>query len=130
MRKQRRRGAALVEFALCLPLFLIIGFGTLETCRMLYLRQSLKIAAYEAARIAIVPEVDADAVEAQCDLILSGRNIADYEFSCVPADPNTAGFGEVITVTASVDAASYAIVGGWFYQGEVVTQSVSIMAEY
>ena len=128
--KSKRSGAALVEFALCLPLFLAIGFGTLETCRMIYLRQSLKIAAYEAARLAIVPGVDADAVATQCDLVLSGRNITEYEFQCLPEDPNLAEVGEIITVTVSANAESYALIGGWFYQGEVVTQSVSIMAEY
>lgn len=120
----------MVEFALSLPLFLAIGFGTLETCRMLYLRQSLKIAAYEAARIAIVPGVDAEAVKDQSDLILNGRNVSSYNFSCSPADPDAANLGEVITVTVSVNAADYAIIGGWFYQDDVVTQSVSIMAEY
>ena len=129
-RAEQRRGGALIEFTLCLPVFLVIAFGTIETCRMLYLRQSLKIAAYESARIGIVPGADAAVVEAQCDLMLKGRKISGYEFSCEPGDPGTLEYGDIFTATVSLNAESYAIMGAWLYRGKVVTQSVSIMAEY
>ena len=44
--KRRRRGAALIEFAVTLPLLVLILFATIEACSMVYLQQSLKIAAY------------------------------------------------------------------------------------
>lgn len=129
-KKRPRTGAALIEFALCLPLFLAIAVGTLETCRMIYLRQSLKIAAYEAARLAIVPGIDAQSVQDQCDVFLWGRNISGHEFSCTPQDPAGADYEDIITITVSMPAEEYALFGAWFYQGQVITQSVSIMAEY
>ncbi|WP_044250445.1 TadE/TadG family type IV pilus assembly protein [Rhodopirellula sp. SWK7] len=125
-----RRGAALIEFVVCLPVLLAISLGTLETCRMIYLRQSLKLAAYECARLAIVPGVDAGMLQDQCDVFLMGRKIQGYQFSCSPADPKDAQFGETITTTVSMSAESNAIVGAWFYQGKTLTESVSIMAEY
>ncbi len=53
--KQQRRGAAIVELALFLPVYFLVAMGTIETCRALYIRQSLKIAAYECARVGIIP---------------------------------------------------------------------------
>ena len=45
-----KRGIAAVEFAVIAPVFFLILLGTIETCTMIFLQQSLKIAAYEAAR--------------------------------------------------------------------------------
>lgn len=128
--KRLRRGGAMVEFALCLPVLLAIAFGSIETCRMIYLRQSIKLAAYECARLAIVPGIDAQTLQDQCDVFLLGRGIDGYEFNCSPADPKTAAFGETITTTVSMKAETNALVGAWFYQGRVLSESVSIMAEY
>ncbi len=50
-----RRAAAMIEFAICMPVFFLLAMGTIETCRMIYLRQSLKLAAYECARIELHP---------------------------------------------------------------------------
>lgn len=55
--RHARSGAAMIELALFLPVFFMITMATVETCRVLYLRQSLTIAAYECARIGIVPGV-------------------------------------------------------------------------
>ena len=44
-RQDRRRGAAVVEFAICLPLLLFLLFATLEVCDTILLEESLQIAA-------------------------------------------------------------------------------------
>lgn len=128
--RQRRRGTALIEFAICMPVFFAITMGTIETCRMIYLRQSLMIAAYECARLGIVPEVTSDSVQDQCDVILLGRGIKKYELECSPQDPSTLQYGEIFKTTISTPAEENALVGGWFYRGKVISASVSIMAEY
>ena len=53
IRKRRakgRRGAATVEFAICLPVLVILTIGTLDVCSMLFLKESITLAAYEGAR--------------------------------------------------------------------------------
>ncbi|TWT81186.1 TadE-like protein [Planctomycetes bacterium CA13] len=129
-KRLKRRGSALLEFALCLPVFLAITMGTFETCRMMYLRQSLKIAAYECARLAIVPEVDAETLQDQCDVFLLGRGISGYDFECSPADPKSIEFGETLTTTVSVNVAENLIIGTWFCRDDTISESVSIMAEF
>jgi len=46
MMQQNKRGAAVVEFAILLPVFVLILFGSIEACSMIFLQQSLEMAAY------------------------------------------------------------------------------------
>lgn len=46
-RKRKRRGAAVVEFAVCLPVIIIIVFGAIEAASLLFLKQALIQSAYE-----------------------------------------------------------------------------------
>lgn len=131
LRKRKpRSGAAMIEFAVCAPVFFLITMGTIESCRMLYLRQSLKIAAYECARVGIMPQINQEVLQDQCDLILSGRKIRGYKLSCVPADINSLRFGDLFTVNIEVPAEENALVGAWFYHAQTLAVSVSIMAEH
>lgn len=57
---QRERGAAAVEFALVVPLLLLLVFGIISYGMMLSFRQGLTQAASEGARAAAVTLVDAD----------------------------------------------------------------------
>ncbi len=96
---------------------------------MLYLRQSLKIAAYECARLAIVPGISAEDVQDQCDVFLTGRKIKNYTLTSNPVDPTSARYGELLTMTVQVPAKENALVGSWFYANKVFSESVTIMAE-
>ena len=49
-RRRARRGAAVAEAAFCIPVIIILMFGTLEICAGYNLKESLTIAAYEGAR--------------------------------------------------------------------------------
>ena len=53
-RSQRARGAAVVEFAVVLPLLLTILFGIIEYGWVFMVRQTLQTSAREGARIAIL----------------------------------------------------------------------------
>lgn len=58
-RNCHRRGAASVELAVCLPVIILIVFGAIETCSIVFLQQNLQLIAYEAARVAASPYHDA-----------------------------------------------------------------------
>ena len=128
-RKLNRSGAAMIEFAICMPVFFLLAMSTIETCRMLYLRQSLKIAAYECARIGITPGMTVEVMQNQCDVILRGRQIRNYQFSCSPTNIESLKFGELLTTTVQASADDNALVGAWFYQRKLLSESVTIMAE-
>lgn len=104
--------------------------ATIETCRMIYLRQSLKIAAYECARLGIGVDATAELLVEQCDVIMLGRNLKEFTFSSIPADPASLEFGDSLTTTVSISPEHNAIVGSWFFRDKIVSESVTIMAEY
>lgn len=125
-----RKGAALIELAICLPVFFMITMASIETCRMIYVRQSLKIAAYECARLAIIPKIDHQTLQDQCDAILVGRRIRGYTFTCEPYDPQTLQFGQLFKATVQAPAEANNLMGTWFYRNSTFNESVTIMAEY
>ena len=54
-RSESHRGTALAEIAVCLPIIVLLAFASIEACTMIYLKQSLTIAAYEGGRTAVTP---------------------------------------------------------------------------
>lgn len=54
MRKRRAQGQSLVEFALVLPLFLLLLFGVVDAGRLVYLNTVVSQAAREGTRLAAV----------------------------------------------------------------------------
>ena len=70
-RRENRRGQALVEFALVIPLFILVVIGIFEGARAIYTYNALSNAAREALREAVVHQNDA-AIEAEADKILGG----------------------------------------------------------
>ena len=88
-RRHCRRGVAATEFAVCLPIVLVIVFGSIESCTMIFLKQSLAVAAYEGARVAI-EQGDNAGVIAASNQILIDRNVNGGSIETVPADLTTA----------------------------------------
>jgi TadE-like protein len=65
-RSARRRGQSLVEFALVLPIFLVILFGLIDLGRAVYLNSTLSQAAREGARLASVEAYWVGRTDASC----------------------------------------------------------------
>lgn len=125
-----RSGAAMIELALFLPVFFIITMGTIETCRMLYLRQSLTIAAYECARMGIITGMTHESLKIQCDNILLGRKVRGAVMKVEPSNLQSLQFGDILTVTVEAPADDNALLGTWLYRGKQMVETVKIMAEH
>jgi Flp pilus assembly protein TadG len=82
----RRRGSAIVEFALVLPVFLLFLLGAIEMGRVLFTYNSAVEATRLGARTAVVSAVPADAaVLAQMQTILPDLSSATVQVSYLPA---------------------------------------------
>ena len=127
--RRRRSGVAVVELAVCLPLLVVLLIATIEACVMLQLQQNVAVTAYEGARVGIIPGMDAATVEFQCQLLLDDRNINGYTITLDPVDPQTMNVGDEFTVTIDADCAANAIVGGMFFDGKTISESVVMRAE-
>lgn len=124
---RKRRGAAVVEAAITLPVIFIIILGTVEVCNGIFMRQSLKLMAFEGARITIVPEASFEDVEQQVEEIATVRNVKIKSVEVKPAnfqDEPPGNFIEVV-VTAAPDQPGKS---NLFLSSEL-SQSVFIMKE-
>jgi Flp pilus assembly protein TadG len=124
-----KRGVAVVELAVCLPILVVILMATIETCAMLQLQQNLTVTAFEGARVGIIPGVEASTVQSQCQLLLDDRNISSYTITLDPSDPTIMGPGDEFTVTVAADCAANSIIGSVFYDGKIMTESVVMLAD-
>ena len=125
-----RSGAAMVEFALTLPLLLTIVLGTMETCSMLHLKQTLHIAAYEAARVSLVPKTTTAQVSYSAQAILTDRKVQGSSIAISPSSFSTAAIGSYITVTVTASSNSNFGVPLLFFKDKTITGTCSMMKEY
>lgn len=124
-----RFGAAVVEVAVVLPLFVIIILGTIEACSVIFLQQSLEVAAYEGARVSIVPRSNAGNVEAAASLQLEGRGIQDFSVTVVPSNFSTQPYGTFVRVQVSAPCNTNSLLFSTIYRSRTLTAEVEMMLE-
>ncbi len=93
----QRTGAFTVEFAICSGLFFAILLSGFEFARFMYARHSVEQAAYEAARVGIVPGSTPNDVVARATQILNATGIRNSTITITPNAFSTS------TVTVTVD---------------------------
>ena len=104
--KQKRVGTATVELAVCLPLIVLITFGSIEATNMVFLQQRLTAAAYEGARKATTPgKTSADATAA-ANSILSQFSISGSTVTVTPTVTATTAVGTQVKVSVTAPVSS------------------------
>jgi len=129
-RRRRRRGVAATELAVCLPIVVLLVLGTIEACSMIFLKQSLSVAAYEGVRTAIVPGATKADVETACQQILADRNVTGGQVTIKPKNFDKLAPGEFVDVTVSAPCNNNSVVPNTFYRGRVLSASASMMIEF
>ncbi len=128
--RSRRSGAATVELAVCLPVILTLVLGTIEVCTMVFLKQSLTIAAYEGARVAISQNATNDRVLAACNQILTDRKVRNARIRLTPSDISSAAEGSYIVVRIRAACNANSVIRGGFFSGKRMQGRVSMMKEF
>jgi len=129
-RRTAHRGVAATEFAVCLPLIMVLLLGTLEASTMIFLKQTLSIAAYEGARTAITSNATVADVEGACNRILTQRSVADSSVAVSPSPLASQSVQSWITITVSAPASSNSVIQGLFYSSHTVSAHATMMKEY
>jgi hypothetical protein len=125
----RRKGAAVVELAVCLPVILFIVLGSIEAASMLFLKQALIQSAYEGAKVAIRNEGNnADAISA-IEAVAAGRRIDDLQIVLSPADVENAAQGSFIRVTVTAPGDANSLIPFGPFQGQFVTAEAVMVKE-
>ncbi len=105
-RRQKSRGVAAAELAVCLPIVVLMVIATIEACSALFLKQSLTASAYEGVRTAITPAATSANVQASCNQSLADRKIKDATVTIKPTAFANLKPGEYVAITVSAPCAS------------------------
>jgi hypothetical protein len=99
-RRQRRRGAALTELAICLPLLSIVTLGSIEAANGIYVRQKLVAVAYDLGRTASTEGDNKGQLVSKANHLFKTYGIKGGSFA---VSPNLSGVipGTPITVNVS-----------------------------
>lgn len=124
-----RRGVAAAEFAVCLPVLVLVVFASIEACTMIFLKESLTVAAYEGSRVTFQPmATDADII-ARCQEVLAERSVDGATVSVIPANITTVAAGDPIEIRVSAPCDLNAVMPVWFYGGTTMSGSSIVMSE-
>lgn len=124
-----RRGVAATEFAVCLPVIVLIVLGMIECCTMIFLKQSLTIAAYEGVRTALQDQAQAGDVRRTGQQVLTQRRVQGGTIAVQPANIPAVPQGQFITVTVSAPADRNSVLPGSFFRGRTLSASATMMKE-
>ena len=130
LNRRFRTGAAAVEFAVIAPLIILIVTAIIEITGAIYLRQSLTIAAYEGARVALLPKSSSSNVIAASNRILDSRRIKGATVSVIPSNFQSAKFGDPIQVEVKAPLEKKGIFYRFFSIKQSFAASVTMMKEF
>lgn len=128
-RRTQRRGVAATEFAICLPLLLLLLLGTIECCSMIFLKQTLAIAAYEGGHKALMPAASVADATKTCNDILTARNVKSATVQIIPGDLDQVAEGDYFEVRVSAPTDDNRVVPLSFFGGQTLSASAFYMKE-
>jgi hypothetical protein len=118
------------ELAVCLPVLVLLVLAMIESCTMIFLKQSLTVAAYEGVRTSIEPNAVAADVQTKCQDVLEDRRVQQPQVVITPANFETLAPGAYVTVTVSAPADRNSILPGNFFRGRTLAASATMMKEF
>jgi hypothetical protein len=102
IRRTRRTGQALVEFALVIPIFLLMLFGLIDMGRFVFMSSTLSQAAREGARLAAVEAYWMGSADPSCNT--SGGPVCPANLAALRADVLSAS-NRMLTPFANITTA-------------------------
>lgn len=126
--KNRRLGAAIVEFAIAAPILFLFVFALIEFSRVNIIRNTVENAAYEGARAGILPGATAENCAAVAQELLDFIQVVD---STITVDPEIIlPESEDVTVTVEVPITmENGYITPKFYLGKTLRASITLPRE-
>lgn len=128
--RAKRRGTAVVEFAIVAPLFFLVIIAMVEFGRIMMVEQILTNAAREGARRAILEQTTASEAQLAVDNYLAGGSLSGAGVVISPTAFDKLGFGDRVAVTVSVpfDQVSW-LPAPWFAGGTILSATSAMSVE-
>ena len=125
-----RGGAAVVEFAVCLPLVVLLVFAPIEVCEIIHERTGISVAAYEGARRALRPGATTADVEAAARDVLTARGLSGASVAVGPYAVELAPVGTPVIVTVTLPASQAGVLVGTFLQRRDLRSTAVMVKEW
>lgn len=125
--RKNRRGAAVVEFAIIAPIFILLLFGIIEFGRMVMVQQLLTNASREGARKAILDGATTAEVTMIVQDYLNNSSIQNASVTVAPDPPSDAAFGDPVTVSVSVPFSQVSWLPSPMYLGGTTLSASTVM---
>ena len=125
--RNKRKGAAAVEFAIVAPVFVLLVFGMIEYGRMVMVQQVITNATREGARRAVLDGVTAADVNTTVNTYLTNGTVSGATVTLSPTNPATASSGTPVSVTVSVPYTAVSWLPSPFFLGSATMTSTSTM---
>jgi Flp pilus assembly protein TadG len=126
----RRNGVAAVEFAVCLPVLVLVIIGSIEACTMVFLKESLTVAAYEGSRAALKPGATSADVVTRCNEVLTERSVEGGTVEVSPSNLGSIAAGGTLQISVTAPCEPNGVVPVWFYGDASLTGNSFVMKEY
>lgn len=119
-----RHGLAAMETAVCLPFIAMMIFAGVELSNAVFLKQSVNLAAYEAAKLISAPGNNAARAGTRVQQILSSRKVTNYTLTSTPVVTASTPTGTMITVVVSAPATNLSYGPVLIMSGRTVSSTV------
>ena len=127
LRRSQRRGTTTVEMAFAAPILFLVVFSTVEFWQINTYRNMATEAAYEAARLGVLPGVTAQQIE---DRALDAMNKVGATGTFVTVEPATIEIDtEEVTVTVNVPVADNGWIVSKFFAPQHIVRSSTMVRE-
>ena len=126
-RMKTKRGVALVEFAVVLPIVLLIFAAMIEISRVLLLQHSADTAAYEGARCAMVPGATSGEATLAAQKLLQAAGLKSALIIVTPSVITEET--PLITVHVEIPVAQNAWISPKWFQGSKIVSETTLFCE-
>lgn len=128
-KQTKRRGVAAVEFAVCLPVLVLLVFGAIEASNFIFLKQSLSVAAYEGIRETVRNgSNNADGIN-RAQNILNARTVNDFSINFPNGEASGANRGDQIVMEVSAPTATNSPLAGQWLTNRTLTARIVMVKE-
>lgn len=126
-RSQTRRGAAVVEFAITVPVALLLLFAGMEASATYMMYNSLENASYEGARRGIIPGASSAAIRSECLSMLSAARVTSPLVSVSPETITDDTQQVIVTTSASASGNLFGI--NWLFGDRIISRTTTMTRE-
>ena len=126
---RKRSGVAAVELAVCLPMIVLLVFGSIEASSFIFLKQGLAVAAYETTREAIRVNSNNGRAIGVGQNILNARQVQGASVSILTGDVTGLESGQEVIVEVSAPTSVNSPLLGAFIPNRILTSRVVMLKE-